>query len=193
MSLPIANQEDHMNEFDIAAYLDRRVTVAERERIEGHLAGCDECRQEIAQSYRLIKRIGRPRRMLLTGSLLAVAAALVLMVRPTLLTPGVEVTPGGMRDAGSGSGLVAYGPSGESPLASLRFVWSAAPGATTYRLTVSHSDGVPVWSGSAADTAVTLPDSVALRAGDTYFWVVDALLGDGSTRSTGLREFWPAR
>jgi hypothetical protein len=38
---------------------------------------------------------------------------------------------------------------------------------------------------------VILPASVTLRAGDRYFWVADAILEDGSSRSTGLREFIP--
>jgi hypothetical protein len=182
-----------MNEYEIAAYLDRRVTAAEQERIEGHLAGCGECRQEVIQSHRLLRRIGRPKRLLLIGTLLAAAAVLVVMVRPALVAPGAEVVTPGMRDGGNGSPLVAYGPSGETALTSLHFVWSPASSATTYRLTVSRSDGVPVWSSSTADTALTLPDSVVFRVGDSYFWVVDALLSDGSTRSTGLHEFRPAR
>jgi hypothetical protein len=76
---------------------------------------------------------------------------------------------------------------------SLRFVWGAVPGVATYRLTVSGADGAPVWSGSLPDTALALPDSVTLLVDQRYFWVVDALLDDGATRSTGLHEFRPVR
>jgi len=63
----------------------------------------------------------------------------------------------------------------------------------TYRFTVTGSDGVAVWFRSGTDTVITLPDSIVLRPGQTYLWVADALLADGATRSTGMREFVPAR
>jgi hypothetical protein len=56
-------------------------------------------------------------------------------------------------------------------------------------LTISRADAHPVWSLSSTDTVATLPDSVGLRPSERYFWVADALLSDGTTRSTGLREF----
>ena len=133
----------------------------------------------------LLRQAARPRRFILGAGLLAAAAALVLMVRPPAVDP--------VRDGGAPATLVAYGPTGEAPLASLRFIWGAAPGVASYRLTVSGADGAPVWSGSVADTVAVLPDSVALRVDQRYLWVADALLEDGSSRSTGLREFRPMR
>ena len=62
-------------------------------------------------------------------------------------------------------------------------------GAVTYRLTVTRGDGAAVWSYSGVDTVAALPDSIVLRPGQRYLWVADALLSDGTTRSTGLREF----
>ena len=173
-----------MNELEMAAYVDRRLDPAGRERVEGHLAECASCRHEALEVRGLLRRAARPRRLLIGASLLAAAAALVLFVRPT---------PDPVRDGGSSSVLTAYGPTGEAALVSLRFVWGAVPGAVTYRLTVSHADGAPVWSGSVPDTAMALPDSVTLRVDQRYFWVTDALLHDGSTRSTGLHEFRPVR
>jgi anti-sigma factor RsiW len=170
-----------MNEFELAAYVDRRLGPADRERVEGHLAGCADCRREVLEVRGLLRHAARPRRLLLGAGLLAAAAALLLMVRPANLDP--------VRDGGSTPALTAYGPTGDAALASLRFVWGAAPDVATYRLTVSGTDGAAVWSGSVADTATALPDSVILRADRRYFWVADALLHDGSTRSTGMHQF----
>ncbi len=174
-----------MNEFEMAAYLDRRLSATDRDRVEGHLAGCADCREELLQVRSLLRRAARPRRLIVGASLLAAAATLVLIVRPTGIDP--------VRGGGAPSTLTAYGPTGDAALSSLRFVWGAAPGAATYRLTVSGGDGVPVWSASVADTVMALPDSVTLQADRRYVWIADALLGDGSTRSTGLHEFRPVQ
>jgi anti-sigma factor RsiW len=182
---PSAGGEGHIGEFEMAAYLDRRLGTADRDRVEGHLAGCAECRQEMLQVRGLLGRSARPRRLLVGASLLAAAAALVLIVRPAVIGP--------VRGDGNPSALTAYGPTGDAALASLRFVWGAVPGVATYRLTVSAADGVPLWSGSVADTVMALPDSVVLQADQRYVWFADALLDDGSTRSTGLHEFRPVR
>lgn len=181
MNEPTAGGEGHMNEFEMAAYVDRRLGPADRERVEGHLAECANCRHEVLEVRGMLRRAARPRRLIIGASLLAAAAALVLIVQPATRNP--------VRDGGASPVLTAYGPTGEAALASLRFVWGAVPGVATYRLTVTGADGAPVWSGSVADTAMALPDSIMLRVDQRYFWVADALLDDGSTRSTGLHEF----
>ena len=133
----------------------------------------------------LLRQAARPRRMLLGAGLLAAAAALVLIVRPAGRRPATR-----RRRAADARRLW---PDGRRAARLFRFVWAAAPGVASYRLTVSGADGAPVWSGSLADTVAVLPDSVALRVDQRYLWVADALLDDGSSRSTGLREFRPVR
>jgi hypothetical protein len=182
-----------MNESDIAAYVDRRLSVAERDRIEQHLAGCRECRNEVVESRRVLMQARRPRLILLGGSVLATAAALLLVLRPAFIFPRADGESARLRNAGAPTTLVAHGPSGEVPLSGLTFVWGAAQGAATYRLTLSGADGVPLWTASTTDTTLALADSVRLGPGKPYFWMTDALLGDGTTRSTGLREFRPTR
>lgn len=185
MSAPSERMGEHMRDVEMAAYLDRRLSGPERARVEAHLAECAECRLEAREVRGLLDRSTRPRRLLVGAGLLAAAAMLVLFIRP------VDIDP--LRGGGSPSALTAYGPTGDAPLASLRFVWAAAPGATAYRLTISGGNGVPVWSGSVADTVFALPDSVALGPDQRYVWIADALLGDGSSRSTGLHDFRPVR
>lgn len=174
-----------MNEFEMAAYVDRRLAAADRERVENHLAGCADCRREALEVRGLLRHAARPRRFFIAASLLAAAASLFLFVRPASVDQ--------VRVGDAPATLVAYGPTGEAPLTSLRFVWGAVAGVASYRLTVSGGTGAPVWSGSVADTTWALPDSVTLRADQRYFWVADALLEDGSTRSTGLHEFRPVK
>jgi hypothetical protein len=86
-------------------------------------------------------------------------------------------------------GLVAYGPTGDAKRESLRFVWGSAPNVVSYRLSLTSADGAQIWSQSGVDTVASLPPTVSLRIGQRYLWVADAVTNDGSTRSTGLREF----
>jgi hypothetical protein len=119
-----------------------------------------------------------------------VAAIVFLIARPD---PASIDQRSLMRNDGAAPSLVAHGPIGAAHRVGLRFVWSAAPGAESYRLTVGRSDAQTVWSESGTDTVATLPDSVVLRPSERYYWVADALLSDGTTRSTGLREFGVSR
>lgn len=181
-----------MNDLQIAAYIDRGLSGAERDEIEAHLAECAECRRHVLDTDELMQRVRRPKRLVI-GSALVAAAAVIIVAVPSLRRSDAAQENPLYRDAPGSSSLIAYGPTGESRVGSLRFVWSPAHGAMSYRLTVSRADGATVWTQSGRDTVAALPASVTLRAGDRYFWVSDALLADGGSRSTGLREFIPTR
>ena len=195
MSEPSRETLEHLTDADVAAYLDRGLTDTRRDRLEAHLAECAECRREILETQQLVKRVRPFWRAPVWGGSLVAAAAVVLLVAKLGSGPGrlPETTPPVRADGGT-SQLVVYGPTGEGiSTRGLQFVWGAAAGAVTYRLTITGRDGAAVWSRSGVDTTVTLPDSIVLRPGQRYFWAVDALLGDGVTRSTRLREFVPAQ
>jgi hypothetical protein len=181
----------HMTDLEIAAYLDRGLSAAERDRVEDHLAECAECRQQVAEVHQVLKRARRPRRLVVASTLLAAAVAFVLIVKPGQVHPPRVTTL--ERANSTDAKLLAYGPSGEVHRAQLRFVWGSAPNAASYRLTVSRGDGTLVWSASTADTVATPPGTVPFIAGTKHFWAVDAILTDGTTRSTGLREFNPVQ
>jgi anti-sigma factor RsiW len=174
--------DDHLTETVLAEYIDRRLTSAERDRAESHLAACPACRTEMLGARQFVRRRTQTRRLIAAGGLIAVAATLLLMVR-------TDQEPVIMRAGSSMAALVAYGPSGEVAASPLRFTWSAAQRASTYRFTLSGESGSSVWSSGTADTSLVLPASVTLRSGQRYFWVADAILSDGATLSTGLREF----
>lgn len=181
MSTSSERTGEHMRDLEMAAYLDRRLSEPDRERVEAHLAECAACRQEFREVSALMSRSARPRRLLVGAGILAAAASLFLFLRPSVVDP--------LRGGGPPPAIAVYGPTGDASLASLRFVWAAAPGAAGYRLTVSGGNGIPVWSGSVTDTVFVLPDSISLGVDQPYVWIVDALLADGSARSTGLHEF----
>ena len=194
MTGPIANGGGHMDEWQIAAYLDRRLPAGERERAEAHLASCSDCRDELVQAHRVLSTVRRRRGLTVAISVLAGAALVVIVVRATPRGGSAAgAAPSALRGTGDAPSLLAHGPEGDTPLASLRFTWGRAPATASYRLTLTNADGLPIWTASSTDTVMTLPDSVALQPGGRYFWFVDALLMDGATRSTGPREFRPTR
>lgn len=178
-----------MTDLELAAYLDRGLSPADRTRVESHLATCAECREQVAASKILVERAKRPRRLTVgISALAAAAAAAFLLVNPRSVQRQQPVS-GLTRAETSTTALTAYGPSGETSRSHLHFVWGSAPSGAAYRLTVSNEGGSPLWSISVADTSVALPDTIRLVAGRHYYWVVDALTSDGRTVSTGLREF----
>ena len=71
----------------LAAYIDGGLTAAERTVVETHLAGCDECRDIVAEATLAspvapAPRSAAPRRGWIAGSgLLAAAAALILVLQ----------------------------------------------------------------------------------------------------------------
>lgn len=174
----------HVTDLEIAAYLDRGLTSRERERIENHIAFCDECRGAVVAGRDLARRrTSRSRAWQLAA--VAAAAALVVTVGSLDRAAVTDDTPRG--DA-NGTPLAVHGPIVESRSV-VRFVWEPAPDVISYRLRLSNAAGATLWTHSGTDTAVALPDSVSLQSGERFFWTVDALLRDGSSRSTGLRQF----
>jgi hypothetical protein len=49
-------------------------------------------------------------------------------------------------------------------------------------------DGEPLWTLDTSDTSVTIPASVLLQVGRTYFWRVDAV-HDGVAATSGVIPF----
>jgi anti-sigma factor RsiW len=186
VSSPSHERDDHLTDVEIAAYLDRTLSPSLRDRAENHLAACPDCRRHLLETRELLERVRRPRKYLIGGTVAAAAVLALLIARPNVSSID---RPDLMRNDEAAVPLLAYGPMGPVIAAETRFVWSAAPGAQSYRLTVSRANAGAVWSSSGIDTVAMLPDSVVLRPSERYFWVTDALLSDGTTRSTGIREF----
>jgi hypothetical protein len=182
-----------MTDVELAAFLDRRLSIPDRERIAAHLAACPECRADVRETQAVLARVRRPRRIAFAAGSLAAAALLVVFVLPTRRSDGPVGAPDLVRAPDAPPALVAIGPSSEARAADLRFTWGRATDALTYRLTLSGEQGIPLWSASTADTSLALPDSVRLTPGARYYWIADALLRDGTSRSTGLRQFQVAR
>jgi hypothetical protein len=61
--------------------------------------------------------------------------------------------------------------------------WSRIMGVPLYRVSLYSSDRI-LWQGSTSDSRIRLPqETCELSPGETYYWVVEALLGNSSLRS----------
>jgi hypothetical protein len=66
------------------------------------------------------------------------------------------------------------------------FTWHIVPGAT-YRVDFADESGSTVYQAHTSDTSIVLPSSV--RSAGTYYWTVTALAPDGTSVTSGAREF----
>lgn len=174
----------HVTDLEIAAYIDRGLPAGDHQRVESHVAFCDDCRGAVVAARLTASRATRRRRFWQVGALAAAAVVVFSFIR----LDGPAITDDAMRSAASSDTLGVHGPLGESS-GPIRFVWMPMTGALSYQLRLSDAAGATQWTHAGSDTVVALPDSVRLPPGERYFWSVDALLRDGSSRSTGMREF----
>jgi len=180
----------HLTAGDLAGYLDRVLPPPERQRVESHLAECDECRAELVQVARVVRGRRQRRWMIALPAAAAAGVALLLLVRPVATPPGEPVTRGGGDEPGATVVAVAA-PVEDAvvPRGGTTFVWRPLREEASYRVTVTDATGGVVWTGSTSDTALALPPTVSLAGGRSYFWYVDALLPDGRSATSGVRSF----
>jgi hypothetical protein len=187
----------HLSSEHLAAFLDGRLTGAERERAVRHFAGCSECRSELTE-LRDMLAVTRPRSL---GWFVAAVAAAGVLAIVTIPRMTIDVSGGGSErvraeDARLPNGrgdILVVSPADRSivPAIGVELSWRSAGVGASYTITVQDSSGNEVWRRtSLPDTSATVPDSVRLRRGSLYFWSVDARLADGNTAKTGPHTFF---
>ena len=174
---------DCLEESAIADFVEGRLAPAARAPLVAHLVTCARCRSVVAATGHLLtdESVARelPRvhqRRWHRWSLpvgLAAAAAALLLVWPRSTTD-VEPVPG-LREPPLAGPVT---PRPILPQASVvhvdRFIWSSVPEVDRYRLRLYDDQGGLLWTAEAADTTVSLPDSVRLSPEATYVWKVEA-------------------
>lgn len=181
---------------DVAAYLDGRLSGEELERVESVLAGNAEARAELVEASRLIATIAEGqthrKRQWVFVSAVAVAAVLAVVMVPSLSQkPAIQQVATERRaaaDAGARIRTVAPADGAVVGSAGVRFTWDAVS-AATYELTVTDAQGRTIWQAATTDTTLVLPGTAKLSGPASYYWNVDALAPDGSSMTTGVREF----
>jgi hypothetical protein len=191
------NDDSHLDDETIAAFVDGGLDADERQRAEAHLLVCDECRGLAASTSRLATptESARARPWLVAGGL-AAAAGIVLLLMPA--PPAPDTAPR-TREAepirNPASAFRAHSPADGVPVRrdSVVFRWAALGSDATYQLTLSSEAGAILWIGRSSDTVLAPPDSVtrALVEGRTYYWQVDAVLPNLRSASTGQYRLIP--
>jgi anti-sigma-K factor RskA len=182
-------RNSHLDPGQMTRYLERTLTSEERSGIEEHLVACAACKGEIVALTR-IRRSGRRHRVAYIAAPLAAAAVAALLIA----NPFAERPEESLARSQGGEGtrqITALLPAdGDTvSLANLTFVWGAVEPDARYRLTLSTDEGAEVWTVTARDTTVSLPDGLTVNPGASYVWYVDALLMDGTSATTGTRKF----
>ena len=180
----------HPTDDDLAAYLDRRLDPAERERLESHVAWCPDCRAQLTAASAVIRRRAAVRKRWATlAPVAAAAAAIVLLVVSPEGWPGAGGAPA-HRDAPSTSATapIPITPRG-AVAAAEALVWHRLERADRYLGTLFDASGVVVWRAETGDTVAALPDSVRLEPGAAYLWRVDARVGIDRWVQSQLLQF----
>ena len=69
------------------------------------------------------------------------------------------------------------------------FRWKAIPGATSYKVRLEDQDGTQIWQGETTETNIAFPANLPdLKAGGDYVWTVTTIVGNDTSKATGL--FW---
>lgn len=177
---------EHLSPDTVAAFLEGRASGEERARAVAHFARCAACREELREVGRMVRH-GRRRRLAILVPLAAAAGALFFLW-PSQPPPGD--VPAVVRSPTTAARLAVVAPASSAEVAadSVVFTWRSAGVGANYRVTVATEDGSTVWTGTTGDTTVSLPDSVTLAPGRTWFWYVDALFPDGRSSATGIQR-----
>lgn len=175
----------------VAAFVDHRLDGAERSVVESHLAECADCRSEVVEIERLVRGVRRHRVRSVAAGGLAVAAGLMLVVS-IVRHRGAGSDNGNLRGANAAA-VIPVGPTGLVPRSGLALTWHGTGSGSDYKVTLSNAAGTTLWTSDWRDTTVSIPDEIDLPPGVEYHWTVDAILPQGTSRTTGPQSFIIAR
>jgi hypothetical protein len=187
----------HLTSERVAALLEGRLTGVNRERAVSHLAGCDECRQELTELRSVLDTAHQMRSRRWMAAIAAVAAMLAFAILPRLTADRTSDGSAGVtrtEDARFPDGTQVIGVVGPSDRAlvsptRVELTWHQTGAGARYLVSVLDTSGATVWTVSVSDTSVLVPDSARLMTGNRYFWSVDARLANGRTAKTGVFSF----
>jgi hypothetical protein len=186
--------------------------------LEAHLLTCKTCREEVrlglvvraefgtaldaqiqpdhepgerAASVTRRRATDGERRRLRPGLLIGLAAAAAVVLVVQYRANWLELPRSGAHRGptqASAPGPILRQPAGQVSTVP-QVQWSAFAGADRYRVRLFNADGDLLWEAQATDTALRLPDSVRLAAGQRYYWTVAGQTGVGHWVESPLAPF----
>jgi len=188
----VSEETGHLNPDDLAAYVAGAATGSRQAGIERHLTACDVCRRELIGASGISKK-RRGRRWVYAALPAAAAAVLAGLFLVPSTDPPSQGAPGsvlrGERPDSSPAFDVVEPVSGSRvSRTGIVFRWRSGGDDPYYRITVTDEGGDVVWSAASPDTVMTLPDTIHIGRGQTYFWYVDALLEGATSSTSGIQE-----
>ncbi|NBC16996.1 MAG: hypothetical protein GVY18_06730 [Bacteroidetes bacterium] len=206
----------HLNDFDIARYVDGAVDPQERQRFEAHLQTCELCRASVADVVRLQDAVSRAPDVSVPDEALKEAVALAeedeaSRTRGGAVPPVWRYAVAAVIVVGLGIGawyllsspepdrfrapvtadeVGLLEPSDGAQVQSLPSLrWTTQEDAMAYRVSIYTPEGTLVWQADTTAARVAPPRTLSCSAGDTYVWRVEALLADGTARGSPLHAF----
>jgi hypothetical protein len=179
----------HLEAGEVARYVARALSPAERESVEHHLADCAQCTAELVAVNRFHRAARPPIRRIAAVAAAAAAVAGIVLLGPSLVPRRPAEAPQ-IRGAEQQPAVSVVLPADGAVLtAPPDFTWRAVPGATAYRVSVSRASGDSVWATTTSDTSVRGADHVSRVGPGLYYWYVDVLLEDARSIAGPVHEF----
>ena len=181
----------HLSEEQVVAFLAHELRGEALGAVEGHLAECAECRDEIVAVTEILEPGSRDRAIpwRVLAPVAAAAAIVLLFVAGPLRERGLDDGPR-HRDAPA---QVEELPTPVSPVGAVEradhLVWRTVTGADQYRITLFDDEATVLWRTITADTIAALSDSLLLRPGARYLWRLEARVGWDRWEESDLAEF----
>lgn len=191
MNDPKGGTSRHLTAEEIGRTVDGTLSGAERREIEAHLKDCSQCRREVADVQRLVRKRRRRRTIAVAApAAAAILAAIALVVVDDPFSRSADTTE--VRTGSEETRVVdVVRPTDGAVITgdSVLLAWRPVAEATRYELHVTDAEGSVLVQESVRDTTVVLPVAEGLVEGGLHFWYVDALLEDGRALSTGTLRF----
>lgn len=179
----------HLEPEVVAAIASGASTGPERAEALAHAERCDACRADLAYVIGFERRRRRRRGALIGGALVSLTLAIAVLPRPG----AAPVVPSTVRAGGEEGVPVVptYLPANGSSVTgdSIGFVWGDVGPDTHYRLQISTSAGAPLLDRAVRDTSTYVAVLPPLQPGETYLWLVDAVLADGGSARSRVWRF----
>ena len=196
---PMLHQPEHalhLSADQLAAHLERRLYGSEREAVVAHLVQCADCRCEYVAAGEVVGAARRNWIGLRAGIGLAAAAVVIATVIPravprpeATVTRDVSTQRVAAPDVSVPIRLAAPADGERLTGVDVRLSWHAHGNDVLYRVIVQTDVGGVVWKSETRDTTSTLPPSVQLTGGATYYWIVYALNADGLSARSPTNAF----